>query len=180
MTLIPSLPPGVPRGAIPTGIAAMAIVVALANYAVLRPINEWLTWGHFVFPMAFLITDLMNRLFGPRAARWVVAGGFAVAVAISVAVATPRIALASGAAFLIGQLVDIAVFDRLRGGAWWRAPAASSVVASTVDTALFYSLAFAATGTPWIQWGVTDLAVKLAMILPLLAPFRMLSNRLRQ
>ena len=180
MRWLPTLPPGVPPAAVPVGIAAMACTVALANYAVLRPINDWLTWGHFVFPLAFLITDLVNRLCGPEAARRVVVGGFAVAVVLSLAVATPRVALASGSAFLVGQLVDVAVFDRLRHTAWWRAPLASSIVASIVDTVIFYSLAFAATGGPWVQWGATDLAVKLAMILPLLAPFRILSERLRR
>ena len=180
MKWLPALPPGVPPGAVPAGIAAMAFTVALANYAVLQPINDWLTWGHFIFPLAFLITDLINRLCGPEAARRVVAGGFAIAVAISLAVATPRIALASGTAFLIGQLVDVAVFDRLRHASWWQAPAASSIAASIVDTAIFYSLAFAGSGDPWVQWGVTDLAVKLATILPLLGPFRLLSERLRR
>ena len=173
-------PPGVPKAAVPVGIFAMACTVALANYAVLRPINDWLTWGHFVFPLAFLITDLINRIFGAEAARRVVAGGFAVAVAISLVVATPRIALASGTAFLIGQLVDVAIFDRLRHAVWWRAPVASSVAASIVDTAIFYSLAFAGTGEPWVQWGVADLAVKLTMVLPLLGPFRVLSRLLRR
>ncbi len=157
----------------------MAGIVALANFAVLHPINDWLTWGHFVFPFAFLVTDLVNRLFGPGAARRVVAGGFVIAVAVSFAVATPRIAIASGAAFLVGQLIDVWIFDRLRGSVWWRAPTVSSVAASVVDTSLFYSLAFAATGLPWPQWGITDLAVKLVMILPLLGPFRLLVRRLK-
>lgn len=150
---------------------AMAMIVAGANYGVLRPINDWLTMGHFIFPFAFLLTDLFNRLLGTAAARRLVLGGFLIAVAVSWAVASPRVALASGTAFLIGQWVDIWIFDRLRYDRWWRAPAVSSAVASVVDTALFYSLAFAGTGGTWIQWGLTDLGVKLVMIPPLLGMF---------
>ena len=175
---LPALPAGVPAAAVPVGIAAMAVTVALANLAVLHPINDWLTWGHFVFPVAFLVTDLCNRLFGREAAERVVAGGFAVAVAASLLLAGPRIALASGTAFLVGQLVDIRIFDYLRRASWWQAPVVSSLVAGTVDTALFYSLAFAGSGAPWEQWAGTDLAVKMLMILPLLGPFRLLSRRL--
>ncbi len=171
--------PSVSRGALVGGILAMAAVVAAANYAVLHPINDWLTWGHFVFPLAFLVTDLINRLFGPVAARRVVWVSFVLAVAASAVIAGPRIALASGTAFLVGQLVDVEVFDRLRKGLWWRAPVLSSAVASTIDTALFYSLAFAGSGGSWVQWAATDLAVKLLMILPLLAPFVLLVRRFR-
>ncbi len=149
----------------------MAMIVATANYGVLRPINDWLTMGHFIFPFAFLFTDLMNRLMGSAAARRVVLGGFLVAVAVSWAVASPRVAVASGTAFLVGQWVDIWIFDRLRHERWWRAPAISSAVASVVDTVLFYSLAFAGTGGTWIQWGLADLGVKLLMIPPLLGMF---------
>lgn len=149
----------------------MAMVVAFANFLVLKPINDWLTAGHFVFPLVYLISDMINRLMGPVAARRLVLGGFLMALVASLVVATPRIAMASGIAFLIGQWIDIWVFDMLRRGKWWRAPAASSAVASVVDTALFYSLGFAGTGTTWIQWSLTDLAVKLLMIPPLLGVF---------
>lgn len=156
------------------GIVALAAVVAAANYAVLRPINDWLTWGHFVFPIAFLVTDSINRIFGPTVARRVVIGGFLAAVLCSYWVATPRIAVASGIAFLVGQLLDVAVFDRLRRTGWWQAPAISSATASVVDTALFYSLAFSGSSLPWAQWATTDLMVKLLMIVPLLGPFALL------
>lgn len=165
--------------ALAAGIAAMAIVIVAANYAVLWPINDWLTWGHFVFPLAFLVTDMVNRIFGAASARRVVYAGFLCAVVLSAAVATPRIAAASGFAFLIGQLLDVAIFDRLRRGAWWHAPAFSSTVASAVDTALFYTLAFYGTATPWAQWALTDFAVKLLMVIPLLGPFYLLAIRLR-
>ena len=152
----------------------MAIVVAAANWAVQYPINQWFTWGHFVFPVAFLVTDTVNRIFGPRTARLVVAGGLVAAVVASALLAPPRIVIASGFAFLVGQLADVAIFDRLRAGVWWRAPAVSSVVASVIDTAAFYGVAFAGTGLPWIQWGAADFGVKVFMVLPLLGPFRLL------
>lgn len=169
----------VPLFATLVGVVAMTAVVAAANYAVLQPINEWLTWGHFVFPVAFLVTDSINRLFGARAARRVVVGGFLAAIIVSYFLATPRIAAASAAAFVVGQFIDIAVFERLRRGPWWRAPAASSSVASLVDTAIFYTLAFAGTGLPWTNWAMTDFAVKLLMIVPLLGPFGLLVLYLR-
>jgi uncharacterized PurR-regulated membrane protein YhhQ (DUF165 family) len=158
-------------------IAAMVAVVAAANVLVQHPIEafgagDWLTWGAFTYPLSFLVTDLTNRRCGPEPARRVVYVGFALGVALSVALATPRIALASGAAFLVGQLLDIHVFDRLRRQAWWRAPLISSFLASAVDTALFFSLAFAFTPVPWPTLALGDFAVKLAMALVLLAPFR--------
>src|SRR3546814_6773895 len=133
-----------PRG-IAAGILAMVAIVALANYAVQFPINDWLTWGALTYPAAFLVTDLTNHTLGPRAARMVICVGFALAVALSAWLATPRIAAASGIAFLTAQLLDVAVFNRLREQAWWRAPLVSSTLASIVDTALFFSIAFAAT-----------------------------------
>ena len=158
-------------------IAAMVAVVAAANVLVQHPLEafgagEWLTWGAFTYPLSFLVTDLTNRRFGAGQARRVVYVGFALGVALSVALATPRIALASGAAFLAGQLLDIRVFDRLRRQAWWRAPLVSSLLASALDTALFFSLAFAFTPVPWPTLALGDFAVKLAMALLLLAPFR--------
>ncbi|MEL6197356.1 MAG: VUT family protein, partial [Pseudomonadota bacterium] len=122
----------------------MAGIVALSNVAVQYPINDLLTWGAFTYPFAFLVTDLTNRFLGTNAARRVVLAGFVLGVLLSAWLATPRIAIASGSAFLVAQLVDVAVFDRLRQGQWWRAPAVSSVIGSAIDTALFFSIAFSA------------------------------------
>ena len=159
------------------GIAAMAAVVTSSNILVGYPINDWLTWGAFSFPVAFLVTDLVNRHFGPERARKVAYAGFALAVLLSFWLATPRIALASGAAFLIGQLADIAIFDRLRQLKWWKAPLASSSIASAADTAVFFSIAFAGTGLPWITWGIGDYAVKLFVAVSMLIPFYALMGR---
>lgn len=155
-------------------IAAMIVVVVASNLLVQYPINDWLTWGALSYPVSFLVTDLTNRRFGPADTRRVVYVGFALAVVLSAAVAGPRIAAASGGAFLCAQLLDVAVFDRLRRLAWWRAPLASSSLASAVDTVLFFSLAFAGTGLPWVTWGLGDFAVKLGMALGMLIPFRAL------
>jgi len=155
------------------GILSMVLVVTVSNVAVQYPINDWLTYGALTYPIAFLVTDLTNRVLGVASARKVVYVGFAVAVALSIWLATPRIALASGAAFLIAQLLDIAIFDRLRRGNWWRAPLISSTLASALDTALFFSLAFAGTGLPWITWAIGDYGVKIAVALALLIPFRL-------
>jgi queuosine precursor transporter len=154
-------------------VAAMVVVVAGSNVAVQYPINEWLTWGAFTYPVAFLVTDLTNRRLGPTRARKVVYVGFALAVALSALLATPRIALASGSAFVTAQL-DIFVFNRLRRLPWWQAPLISSGIASVWDTAVFFGLAFAGTGLPWITWAIGDLGAKAAMALLLLLPFRAL------
>ncbi|MBC2769439.1 VUT family protein [Pusillimonas minor] len=166
----------VPMSALQTGIAviAMAIVVVGSNILVQYPINQWLTWGAISYPVAFLVADLINRRFGPSAARRVAAVGFIIAVIFSFWVATPRIAMASGLAFLFAQFLDIHVFDRLRNQAWWRAPFIGGVAGATLDTVLFFSLAFAGTGIDWTSLLVGDLAVKLAVNLALLAPFRAL------
>ena len=164
---------------IAAGIAAMVGIVALSNYAVQFPINDWLTWGALTYPVAFLVTDLTNRTLGPKAARVVICVGFALAVALSIWLATPRIALASGSAFLVAQLLDVAVFNRLRSGVWWRAPLVSSTLGSIVDTAMFFSIAFAGTGLPWITWGLGDFGVKMAMAGLMLLPFRLLMPALR-
>ncbi len=156
------------------GVAAMTIIVTGSNIAVQFPINDWLTWGALTYPVSFLVTDLTNRALGPTTARRVVYAGFAVAVALSIVLATWRIAVASGSAFLLAQLLDIAIFDRLRRAAWWHAPFVSSVLASALDTALFFSLAFAGTGLPWVTWGLGDYAAKLVMAAALLLPFRIL------
>jgi queuosine precursor transporter len=160
-----------------------------------------LTWGAFTYPAAFLVTDTTNRLFGMGPARRVVVAGFAFGVALTLiaalgiaagvsrsgtlslwqalfhdpdAFAMLRTALASGSAFLTAQLLDIKVFDVLRRQAWWKAPAASSLVGSFVDTLLFFFLAFAGTGLPWASWAVGDFCAKLIMIALLLYPFRVL------
>lgn len=156
----------------------MMTVVAVSNVAVGYPIGEWLTWGAFTYPLAFLVTDLTNRTLGPARARGVVAAGFAFGVALSFAVAEARIAFASGAAFLTAQLLDVWIFDRLRRGAWWRAPLLSSLASTVLDTALFFSLAFAGTGLPWVRWAAGDQAAKLAMAAVLLTPYRALIARL--
>jgi len=155
-------------------VAAMGIIVVGSNILVQYPINRWLTWGAISYPVAFLVADLLNRRFGPRAARKVAYIGFILALAVSVWVATPRIALASGLAFLCAQLVDIHVFDRLRHQHWWRAPLLGGVAGATLDTFVFFSVAFAGTGVPWPSLLVGDLAVKLAVNAVMLAPFRAL------
>lgn len=162
------------RIGIALGVTAMAAIVGASNYLVQFAINDWLTWAAFTYPISFLITDLTNRAFGARRARIVVYVGFALAVALSAWLATPRIALASGTAFLAAQLLDIFIFDRLRRESWWRAPLASSGIASALDTILFFSLAFAGTGLPWITWALGDYVVKLLMALAMLIPFRAL------
>ena len=130
-------------------LAAMTLVVAASNYLVQFPfdhlgLGEILTWGAFTYPVAFLVNDLTNRRFGMQAARAVVALGFVLAVAASVGLATPRIAIASGSAFLLAQLLDATIFDRLRRSAWWKAPFISTLLGSVIDTVLFFGLAFAA------------------------------------
>ncbi|MEL6744853.1 MAG: queuosine precursor transporter [Pseudomonadota bacterium] len=133
-------------------IAAMAAIVVFSNVLVQFPVQatlggvnlaDLLTWGAFTYPVAFLVTDLTNRLFGPTRARQVVFVGFALAVILSIWLATPRIAIASGTAFLLAQLLDVSVFDALRKGRWWIAPLFSSVIGSALDTILFFALAFA-------------------------------------
>lgn len=153
-------------------ILAMTLVVAASNWLVQYPINDVLTWGAITYPFSFLVTDLTTRLQGPGRARRAVWAGFALAVLLSAWLATPRIALASGSAFLAGQLLDIQIFQRLRAGSWWRAPLVSSTVGSVVDTAIFFSLAFAGTGLPWVTLALGDLGVKLLLAVLALAPFR--------
>lgn len=156
------------------GVAAMAVIVVASNILVQFPVNDWLTWGAFTYPISFLVTDLVNRRLGPQCARRVVYVGFALAVLLSIEFATARIALASGSAFLAAQLLDVYVFDRLRRSAWWRAPIVSSMLGSVLDTTLFFSLAFAGTAVPWVTLGLGDFGVKLAIALFALIPFRLL------
>ncbi|MGE4368665.1 MAG: VUT family protein [Burkholderiaceae bacterium] len=155
-------------------VLVMGTVVVGSNVLVQYPINDWLTWGALSYPVAFLVADVLNRRFGPRAARRVAYVGFVLALVISVWVATPRIAFASGLAFLLAQLLDIQVFHRLRHQAWWRAPLLGGVAGATLDTFVFFSVAFAGTPVPWMSLLLGDLAVKLAVNAGLLAPFRAL------
>ncbi|WP_020187747.1 queuosine precursor transporter [Methylopila sp. 73B] len=179
--------------------AAMALVVAASNVLVQHPVEAFglgdkLTWGAFTYPLAFLVTDLTNRRFGPAVARRVVYVGFAVAVLLSFGLAAPRIAIASGAAFLFGQLLDVAVFSKLRRLAWWRAPLAASLLGSAVDTAVFFTLAFAgdvamsAPVTPlgaavavplWVSLAGFDFLVKILGAFVLLAPYGALMRAIR-
>ncbi|WP_305805292.1 queuosine precursor transporter [Stenotrophomonas sp. YIM B06876] len=155
-------------------VLAMGAVVLASNVLVQYPLNDWLTWGAFSYPVAFLVSNLINRRFGPQAARRVAWAGFALAVVLSIWIASPRIAAASCLAFITAQLLDITVFDRLRAGNWWRAPMVATTCSATVDTAIFWSIAFTGSALPWISWAFGDLAVKLAIGVCLLVPFRAL------
>ena len=180
-------------------LTAMTLVVLSSNILVQHPfqhlgLGDYLTWGAFSYPFSFLVTDLSNRRFGTVGARRVVYVGFVLAVALSVILATPRIAIASGAAFLVAQLLDISIFARLRDRAWWMPPFVSSVISSGLDTAIFFSLAFYC-GTvpglgltisemlgqfgiadqcialPWVNLAVADYLVKLALAAISIAPY---------
>jgi uncharacterized PurR-regulated membrane protein YhhQ (DUF165 family) len=157
---------------------AMAAIVLLSNLLVQFPLNAWLTWGAFSYPVAYFVTDVCNRVSGPPLARRVAWLGFAVGLACSAALAPRRIALASGSAFIVSQLLDVAVFNRLRKQSWWKAPLLGSIAASIVDTAIFFSLAFAGTQFRWLPLATGDLAVKLTMAVALLPPYRALVARL--
>ena len=156
---------------------AMATVVLASNILVQFPLNDWLTWGAITYPVAFLVSELVNRRHGPLHARRVAWVGCAVAVAASLVLAPARIAVASGTAFLLSQWLDISVFDRLRHGTWWRAPLVATLLAAVLDTAVFWSIAFAGTSDPWVTWALGDLAVKLVLGMLLLLPFRLLIGR---
>ncbi len=195
------------------GIAAMALTVVASNILVQFLVGQWLTWGAFVYPIAFLITDLMNRFFGPNAARRVILAGFVVGILCSLVgsqiegefgpLVTLRIAIGSGTAFLVAQLLDVSIFDRLRKDVWWKAPLVSTLIGSTVDTFLFFFIAFSSqltfleptVGTEWANeptmllgfgpelpyWtslATADLGVKLTLALWLLIPFRVISRKL--
>lgn len=168
-------------------IAAMVGLVALSNYVVQFEILTLavlgtVTWGALTYPVTFLVTDLSNRAFGARRARQVVYAGFAAGVIVSLLLAPWRIAVASGTAFLVGQLLDILVFNRLRRAAWWQAPFAASSLGSIVDTGLFFSIAFVgvfpllpgAPGPSVLSLIQGDLIIKLTCALLFLAPFRAL------
>jgi uncharacterized PurR-regulated membrane protein YhhQ (DUF165 family) len=157
---------------------AMAGVVGLSNWLVQYPINDWLTYGAFTFPIAFLVTDVCNRCFGAARAREVALVGFVVGLALSFWLAPWRIAVASGTAFLVAQLLDVAIFNRLRRASWWKAPFIGSVAASVIDTAIFFYLAFAGEELNWVALASGDLGVKVLMAVLLLAPYRALVRRL--
>jgi hypothetical protein len=153
-------------------VAAMVVVVTGSNVLVQFVINDWLTWAAFTYPLSFLVTDLTNRRLGPGIARRVVYAGFGAAAVLSAFLATPRIAVASATAFLVAQLLDIIVFHRLRDRVWWTPPLVSSLLGSAVDTLLFFSMAFAGTGVPWVTLALGDFAIKVLMAFVLLIPFR--------
>ena len=159
------------------GALAMAVVVLASNILVQYPLNDWLTWGAFTYPVAFLVSELANRRHGPQLARRIAWVGFAVAIAASLVLAPARIAAASGLAFLLSQWLDIGVFHRLRSGLWWRAPLVATVAAAVLDTAVFWGIAFAGSDLPWITLAVGDLGVKLAIGVLLLLPFRLYIGR---
>ena len=194
------------------GILAMAAIVVTSNILVQFLLGDWLTWGALTYPFAFLVTDIINRLYGPGAARRVVAAGFAVGVACSLIgsqiqgefgpLVTPRIAIGSGLAFLTAQLLDVTVFNRLRRGAWWRAPIFATLAGSVLDTTVFFSVAFSAAfgfihpatdvawaneALPllgrgpvvplWVSLAAADFGVKLAIAVVALIPFRLIVAR---
>ena len=162
------------RSQLTVAVLAMGVVVLASNILVQYAINDWLTWGAITYPFAFLVTELVNRAFGPAQARRVAWVGFAVAVAASTVLAPVRIAAASGLAFLLSQMLDITVFDRLRQSRWWHAPLVATVLAAILDTCVFWGVGFAGEDVPWVTWALGDLGVKLVMAVGLLLPFRLL------
>ena len=158
-------------------ILAMTVVLVVSNVAVMYAINDWLTWGAFTYPLVFLVTDLTNRALGAKAARTVALVGFALAVVLSIYLATPQIALASGAAFLTAQLLDIAAFNRLRSQSWWKAPLIGSVLASVVDTGIFFYIAFYGSDMNWLMLAAGHLSMKWLMAALLLLPYKALLPR---
>lgn len=187
------------------GSIAMAAIIVASNILVQYPMGGYLTWGALTYPLAFLVSDLTNRLQGPAAARVVVYAGFAVGIACSLL--TPlvafRVALGSGLAFLVAQLLDVAVFDSLRRSQWWKAPLVSTLIGSTLDTAIFFAVAFSATliwlepgndvswataATPllgfgpsapfWVSLAIADWLVKLLLAVITLLPFKLFVSKL--
>ena len=164
----------------------MGVVVLTSNYLVQFPIsyfglNEILTYGAFSYPLAFLITDLANRSYGKLVARKIVYFGFLLGIGFTVLFSTDfadlisiRIAIGSGAAFLTAQLIDVQIFDNLRRKKWFIAPLTSSMIGSTVDTFLFFSISFYGTGIPWFTLALGDLGVKIFVAIMMLIPFRLL------
>ena len=170
----------------------MALVVALSNYLVQFPVNylgfqDLLTYGAFSYPVAFLITDLSNRRYGKNTAKKVVYLGFALGVFLTLYFSTNysdlisiRIVIGSGTAFLVAQLIDVNIFDRLRKKIWFAAPLTSSLIGSTIDTFLFFSISFYGTGINWITLSYGDLFVKIFVALMMLIPFRLLLSRIQE
>tara|TARA_B110000914_G_C15303026_1_gene371984 strand:+ start:87 stop:680 length:594 start_codon:yes stop_codon:yes gene_type:complete len=169
----------------------MGAVIIISNYLVQFPINKFnlqdvLTYGAFSYPITFLITDLANRRFGTKEARKLVYIGFVVGILLTIFVSTNfqdiisiRIAIGSGTAFLVAQLIDIEIFQRLRNNAWFIAPITSSILGSIIDTFLFFSISFLGTGIPWVTLAFGDLFVKFLMALLMLIPFRLLIFKIR-
>ena len=169
----------------------MGLVVLLSNYLVQFPVKyygleEILTYGAFSYPIAFLITDLANRTFGKMAARKIVYMGFIIGILFTLVFSTNftdlisiRIAIGSGTAFMIAQLLDVQIFDQLRQKKWFIAPLTSSLIGSTVDTFLFFSISFYGTGIPWVTLSLGDLTVKIFVALIMLIPFRLLLGTLK-
>jgi len=169
----------------------MGLVVLASNYLVQFPIKYYgleqlLTYGAFSYPIAFLITDLANRSYGKIAARKIVYFGFVIGICFTLFFSTNfedlisvRIAIGSGSAFLVAQLLDVQVFHKLRKKQWFIAPLTSSLIGSTVDTFLFFSISFYATGVPWVTLSIGDLAVKIFVALVMLIPFRLLLGTLK-
>ena len=170
---------------------SMGLIVLASNFLVQFPVKYYglqdiLTYGAFSYPVAFLITDLANRSYGKTAAKKIVYIGFSIGVSFTLLFSTNfadlisiRIAIGSGTAFIVAQLLDVHIFDKLRNKRWFIAPLGSSVIGSTIDTFLFFSIAFYATGIPWISLSFGDLAVKLAVALLMLLPFRLLLGTLK-
>ena len=164
----------------------MGVVVLTSNYLVQFPIQHYdlekiLTYGAFSYPVAFLITDLANRSYGKSVARKIVYIGFAIGISFTLLFSTNfadlisiRIAIGSGVAFLVAQLLDVQIFDNLRKKKWYIAPLTSSIIGSTVDTFLFFSISFYATSVPWVTLSLGDLIVKVLVALIMLIPFRLL------
>ena len=169
----------------------MGVVVLSSNYLVQFPIKFYelekiLTYGAFSYPIAFLITDLANRSYGKKVARKIVYIGFTIGISFTLLFSTNfadlisiRIAIGSGTAFLVAQLLDVQIFDKLRQKKWFVAPLTSSFVGSTVDTFLFFSISFYATGIPWFTLSLGDLAVKIFVALIMLIPFRLLLGTIK-
>ncbi|WP_406720185.1 MULTISPECIES: queuosine precursor transporter [Thioclava] len=189
------------------GVLAMAIIVVASNILVQFLLGDWLTWGAVTYPFAFLVTDLMNRFYGPRQARRVVLAGFVTGVLCSLIgsqiegqfgpLVSVRVAIGSGSAFLLAQMVDVAIFDRLRSGSWWRAPLVSSLIGSCLDSTIFFSMAFATQlafiwpaddvswanetlpvlgvgpmAPLWVSLAIADSSLKFALSLIALLPFK--------
>lgn len=195
------------------GTLAMAVIVVASNILVQYLLGDWLTWGAITYPFAFLVTDLTNRFYGVAAARKVVSFGFVVGVICSMVgtqimgefgpLVTLRVALGSGTAFLVAQLIDVTIFDRLRKESWWKAPLVSTLIGSTLDTVLFFSIAFSNAlifidpsndvswanaivpllgvgpeAPLWMSLAVADWGVKLSLALIALIPFRLIAGKL--